>query len=274
MASMGWVVCALLLSTKLGWAGTLPVVDETLTYWSEQFALDVDHRLEVPLADQALVIHLLAQTLFEAQLEQLKAQAFVVVDRNPQVQAAFVLVLTPLGQWHWIGATAVSTGKTGTFEHFLTPRGLFAHSLDNPAYRSEGTYNKNHIRGYGVRGLRVFDFGWQFAQRGWGEGGASEMRLQMHATDPHTLEPKLGQVASEGCIRIPATLNRFLDHYGLLDADYEAAQAAGKNLRILKPDRQVITWPGRYMVIIDSGAVERPLWSPAPSLPSTGNTRN
>jgi hypothetical protein len=52
---------------------------------------------------------------------------------------------------------------------------VFAYSLDNPDYRSKGTYNKNHIRGYGLRGLRVFDFGWQFAQRGWGVGGLNSL---------------------------------------------------------------------------------------------------
>jgi hypothetical protein len=78
------------------------------------------------------------------------------------------------------------------------------------------------------------------------------------------LEPNLGLVASEGCIRIPATLNRFIDRHGLLDADYEAARADGEAFWVLKHDRQVAPWPGRYMVIIDSQAAERPLWSPVP----------
>jgi hypothetical protein len=223
------------------------------------------------MADQGLYIGLLLQTFAQAKLEVLTAQAVVIVDRSPQIQAAFVVLLTPLGQWHWVGATAVSTGKTGTFEHFLTPRGIFAHTLDNLDYRSEGTYNLKHLRGYGLRGLRVFDFGWQFAQRGWGVGGTSQMRLQMHATDPQMLEPKLGQVASEGCIRIPTTLNRFLDRHGLLDADYEVARASGQEFRVLNHDRQVIPWPGRYMVIVDSGAAERPLWSPDPGPNSASN---
>ena len=67
------------------------------------------------------------------------------------------------GGWDWVGATAVSTGKTGTFEHFLTPLDDLAHTLDNPDFRAEGTFNKNHIRGYGLRGRRTFDFGWQTA---------------------------------------------------------------------------------------------------------------
>jgi hypothetical protein len=233
--------------------------------WSERFSIEVDHRLDVPVPDQQRYIGLLQQSLTQAQLAAHEAQAFIVVDRSPRIQAAFVVLLTPSGDWHWIGATAVSTGKTGRFEHFLTPLGVFAHHPGNPDYRSAGTYNSNHIRGYGSRGMRVFDFGWQTAQRGWGNGGTSKMRLAMHATDPTVLEPKLGSVASEGCIRIPATLNVFLDRHGLLDADYESASKRGENIPVLKHDRRPIAWPGRYMVIIDSNATERPLWSPAPN---------
>jgi len=87
----------------------------------------------------------------------------VLVERSAQVQAAFVVVRTGGGGWDWVGATAVSTGKTGTFEHFLTPLDDLAHTLDNPDFRAEGTFNKNHIRGYGLRGRRTFDFGWQTA---------------------------------------------------------------------------------------------------------------
>ena len=239
--------------------------DEALPYWTEQFVREVDRRLDVPLAEQPGYILLLQQALAEGSLTALVGQSLVLVDRSPQVQAAMVLVRAQAGGWHWIGATAVSTGKTGTFEHFLTPLGVFAHTLENPDFRAEGTVNQNHIRGYGLRGRRVFDFGWQLAERGWGRGGTSKMRLQMHATDPRVLEPRLGGVASEGCIRIPATLNVFLDVHGVLDADYEAAAASGEKLWILRAHRQTIPWPGRYMVIIDSQAAERPAWSPLPT---------
>ena len=158
--------------------------DQALSRWTEQFAREVDHRLDVPPVDQQRYFLALQQALADDTLADLAGQSFVLVDRSPQVQAAMVLVRTQAGGWHWIGATAVSTGKTGTFEHFLTPLGVFAHTLDNPDFRAEGTFNKNHIRGYGLRGKRVFDFGWQLAERGWGNGGTSKMRLQMHATDP------------------------------------------------------------------------------------------
>jgi hypothetical protein len=238
-----------------------------------QFARQVDHRLDLPLPDQNRTIGLVQQALAEAQLKGLPAQTILVVDRNPLIQAAFLLLLSGTGEWHWIGATAVSTGKPGGFEHFITPRGVYLHSPANPDYRAAGTYNKNHIRGYGVRGMRIFDFGWQMAERTWGNGGSSPMRLAMHATDPDRLEARLGSIASEGCIRIPTSLNHFLDHYGVLDADYEAAVAEGKSLRALLPDRQKLPWPGRYLVVIDSEAQARPPWSPVPGskpAPRTG----
>ena len=256
-------------STTLGRsnAATIPFAagDEALAGWSELFAREVDHRLDVPPADQQGYVLLLQQALAAASISAVAGQSVVLVDRSPQVQAAMVLVRTQAGGWHWLGATAVSTGKTGRFEHFVTPLGVFAHTLDNPDFRAEGTFNKNHIRGYGLRGRRVFDFGWQLAERGWGDGGSSKMRLQMHATDPQVLEPRLGRVASEGCIRIPATLNVFLDVHGVLDADYEAAAASGQHLWILKPSRTTMPWPGRHMVIVDSQAAERPPWSPLPA---------
>jgi hypothetical protein len=256
--------------------GEAAVGSDNAASWRARFNAEVDRRLDVPQADQERYFALMEQALVDAQVQgppqaplqaqapALPTQAFLVVDRSAQVQAAMVIVRTAKGASHWLGATAVSTGKTGTYEHFLTPLGVFAHSLDNPDYRAEGTFNKNHIRGYGLRGRRVFDFGWQEAERGWGGGGISTMRLQMHATDPTVLEPRLGRVASEGCIRIPASLNVFLDLHGVLDADYEAAAATGKKLWVLNPKRQPVPWPGRYMVIVDSQAVDRPVWSPAP----------
>ena len=255
LSAWGFLLACTLLPATASQADA--VVDEL----DAQFARQVDHRLDVPVADQRRTIGLVQQALLKAHVQDLSAQTFLVVDRNPFVQAAFLVLRTGPEAWHWVGAVAVSTGRPGGFAHFISPLGVFLHSPANPDFRADGTYNKNHIRGYGVTRMRVFDFGWQTAQRGWGAGGHSPMRLAMHATDPERLEALLGTAASEGCIRIPASLNHFLDHYGVLDADYEAAQAQGKPQRVLLADRQAIAWPGRYMVIIDSQALERPSWS-------------
>lgn len=67
-----------------------------------------------------------------------------------------------------------------------------------------------------------------------------------------------------GCIRLPATLNSFVDHYGILDAEYERAAAAGKRFFVLLPTREPTASGGEYLVVIDSKRLERPAWSPLP----------
>lgn len=232
-----------------------------LPFWRQRFEHEVERRLEVPPAERQRYLDTLDAALAAAGLAELPPQAVMLVDRSVRVQAAFALVRTAEGGWYWLGAAPVSTGRTGSFDHFRTPLGVFAHSLDNLDFRAEGTYNENHIRGYGLRGMRVFDFGWVVAERGWAGGGRSPMRLQMHATDPDTLEPRLGRAESKGCIRIPAALNVFVDRHGLLDADYEQALARGEALWMLRADRQPVPWPGRYLVVIESQRAERPAWA-------------
>jgi hypothetical protein len=87
----------------------------------------------------------------------------------------------------------------------------------------------------------------------------------MHATDPDRLEQKLGTPHSKGCIRIPATLNAFIDHYGILDGDYEKAMAAGRTFWVLSATREATPWSGRFLVVVDTERTERPAWSPSPS---------
>jgi hypothetical protein len=116
----------------------------------------------------------------------------------------------------------------------------------------------------------VFDFGWQRVPKGWGDGQAIEMRLQLHATDPDVLEQRLGTAQSKGCIRIPSSLNRLLDHYGLLDADYERLAREGRRLWVLHEDREPALDAGRFLVIVDSERAARPDWTPLPSQPRRG----
>ena len=146
-------------------------------------------------------------------------QFIVLVDRDPAVQALLVYWGSTVQGWALVGAAPVSTGLPGRYDHFATPLGVYEHSMMNPDFRAEGTKNELGIRGYGRKGSRIYDFGWVTAPRGWGEGGESPMRLQMHSTDPDRLEGRLGTARSKGCIRIPTALNEFIDRHGLLDAD-------------------------------------------------------
>ncbi len=230
---------------------------------ADAFASQIDRRLEVPPAEQARYAARLAEMLTEHGIAITAPQVLVLVDRSAFVQAVMLWWVAPQSPATFIGASPTSTGRPSGFEHFETPLGVFEHSLANPDFRAEGTLNSNGIRGYGHKGMRVFDFGWVIGQRGWARGEQA-MRLQLHATDRDRLEPRLGERASKGCIRIPATLNTFIDRYGLLDAAYEEAMAAGREFWVLRGDRTPAPWPGRYLVVIESPRDERPAWSPAP----------
>jgi hypothetical protein len=236
-------------------------VDELESLFRQQ----VDRRLEVPDADRETYETLLARALETDGIAKLTSQFLLMIDRNPNVQVAMLFWSAADGRFRLIGASPASTGKPGRYEYFETPLGVFRHSLGNPDFRAEGTRNKNGVLGYGPKGTRVYDFGWQIGRRGWGSRGFSLMRLQLHSTDPDMLEPRIGTAQSKGCIRIPISLNRFIDHYGLLDADYERAVASGIHMWMLPSDREPTSWSGRYLVIVDSARTERPAWSPLPS---------
>jgi hypothetical protein len=228
---------------------------------AQDFAREVDLRLEVPAAVQGEYAERLSGALARAGVEVSDTQYFFLVDRAPRVQAGFLYWRARQGEWQLVGAAPVATGRPGEYEHFLTPLGAFAHSLANPDFRAEGTRNALGIRGYGVKGMRVYDFGWVEAERTWDPGGESTMRLQVHSTDPDLLEPLLGGWHSKGCIRIPASLNAFIDRHGLLDADYEAALRAGHRLWMLRADRLPTATPGRWLVVVDSQRAARPPWA-------------
>ncbi len=229
------------------------------------FQRDVTRRLNVPLAAQRAYGDRLQHALDEHDLGALAGEYVLLVDRSANVQALFIYFrATPTDHWQMIGASPVATGRPGEFDHFLTPLGVFLHTPDNMDYRAEGTMNQNGIRGYGRRDMRIYDLGWVDGERGWGKGGYSQMRFQMHATDPDRLEPLLGIRHSKGCVRIPASLNAFIDHNGIIDAEYEALVASGKSLWVLHPGRHATPWAGRFIVVIDSQSKSRPAWSPAP----------
>jgi lipoprotein-anchoring transpeptidase ErfK/SrfK len=182
-----------------------------------------------------------------------RAQLLVVVDRNPGVQQMRIIVARPDGSWDSLGGTKVSTGQIGRRDYYQTPTGVFLHTDLILDWRSEGTFNPQHIRGLGVKGMRVWDFGWQRAAKGWGTGEEGDIRLLVHATDPDYLEQRLGHPASKGCVRIPAAVNGFLDRHGILDADYErAAKDDPRFDALLLRDRTPTPLSGNALVVVDS----------------------
>lgn len=182
-----------------------------------------------------------------------RPQLVVVVDRNPKIQQMRILLARSEGAWMDLGGTKVSTGQTGRRDYYITPIGVFLHTDAILDWRAEGTFNENHIRGLGVKGMRVWDFGWQNATKGWGTGETGDIRLLLHATDPEYLERRIGHPASKGCVRIPAAMNRFLDRHGVLDADYErTAKSDVRYAALLLPDRRPTPLAGEALVIVDS----------------------
>ena len=227
------------------------------------YARAVDRRLEVPQDEQTVYASLLMRELQASSVRIERAQFVVLIDRSVHAQAAMLWWLAPDGRALLLGASPASTGRPRGFEHFETPTGVFDHSLDHLDFRAEGTLNEFGIRGYGDKGMRVYDFGWVMARRAWA-AGEQAMRLQLHSTDRIKLEPRLGRRESKGCIRIPATLNSLIDRFGVLDAAYDEAIAAGREFWVMKPDRTPTPWSGRLLVVVDSQRSERPAWSPLP----------
>lgn len=255
---------AALLACALAQAGTAGL-EEASPALAEAFAHEVDKRLQLPAQDAADYAGLLREALRQFVPPDAEPQFAVLVDRSPQVQAVMLYWGSTADGWELVGASPASTGLPGRYEHFATPLGVFRHSPANPDFRAEGTRNEFGIRGYGRKGSRVYDFGWVPAAKGWGNRAMSVMRLQMHATDPDILEPRLGSAQSKGCVRIPASLNEFLDRHGVLDADYDELLSAGRRPWVLRADRQATGWAGRWLVIVDTWRLERPTWSPAPA---------
>jgi hypothetical protein len=183
-----------------------------------------------------------------------RAQLLVVVDRDPAVQELRIILARPDAPWQVVGGSKVSTGQAERRGYFITPVGVFLHTDAILDYRARGTFNENHIRGLGLKGMRVWDFGWQTAERGWRvERDTADIRLQMHATDPDYLEQRLGRPASEGCVRVSAAMNRFLDVHGVLDVDYERAALEDPKFRsVLSPEREATPLAGNAMVVVDS----------------------
>ena len=181
-------------------------------------------------------------------------QVVIVVDRSPKVQRLWVTVATPGSPTlESLGSVHVSTGKPGRKEHFRTPVGVFTDDAGILGYRAEGTYNENHIRGIGVRGMRVWDFGWQTTDDWRTPRALMAVRMEMHATDPSVLEPRLGRWDSEGCIRIPSRFNSFLDRSGLIDAKEWAAAREDRRFAALLPKHVVPSrLAGQTLVVVDT----------------------
>lgn len=190
-------------------------------------------------------------------------QLVMVVDRAVRVQRLLVVFAQPGAAWEVLGAVKVSTGRPGQAEHFKTPVGVMINDGSIPGYRAQGTVNQNGIRGIGAKGLRVYDFGWSTTADWRHPGQVAVVRLEMHATDPVYLEPKLGTPDSKACIHIPTKFNIFIDHHGLLDADLAPKAASDPEIAwLFGPDHVQSPLAGDKVVVVDSSEPDAPLSDP------------
>lgn len=173
----------------------------------------------------------------------------LIVDASFDCQCAALAFVSDNGQVFSSSAFKVSTGDSRKF-HYLTPSGYFEHSIDTGTYRALGTPNEHGIRGIGLKGARVWDLGWQKTTHAKSDQ-VVDIRFQLHATDP-VLEAKLGTPQSQGCIRLSAGVNYFLDTYAILDKDFLKDQKTGKPYWALRDNRFEIEHVGSIIYVIPS----------------------
>jgi lipoprotein-anchoring transpeptidase ErfK/SrfK len=232
-----------------------PRVMAEIAHLSAALAREVPQHTERTEQSDLRWIALARSAVIAASFKIDRPQLLVVVDRSPSVQELGIVVAQPAAfRWQVIGGSKVSTGQPGRPGYFITPTGVFLHTEAIRDYRAQGTFNENHIRGLGLKGMRVWDFGWQVAAKGWlPDQELSEIRLLLHATDPDYLEQRLGRRASKGCIRVPASMNRFLDLHGVLDADHERLAGNDAGIRaLLLPERDPTALAGNALIVVDS----------------------
>mgnify|MGYP001611498724 CR=1 FL=1 len=251
MKSMQRVLVALAAVFLLApvWAGQEDVLREVQTAFSQEVGgVAVDPLYRDKVLRQA-------EDAIRQSREGLdSSQFFLLVDRNHFAQKAFLAFYDEVERKvTLIGGDKASTGDPKRRGHFETPTGVFENKPANMSYRALGTRNKLGWRGFGAKGSRVWDLGWQRTVKPHGE--PMDIRMLVHATDPGQGEQRLGTIQSKGCIRITGRFNRFLDYYGALDQAYEE-NAKAKYVLLAK--RETVPFAGKFVVVVDSGESQRP----------------
>ena len=70
------------------------------------------------------------------------SEYLLVVDRDPNIQALFLFFLAADGESQLVGASPVSTGRPGSFDHFEIPVGVVEHTTANPNAVQLGTQTR------------------------------------------------------------------------------------------------------------------------------------
>lgn len=198
----------------------------------EQYARDVTPRLHLPADEVRLYCSIAEWQMCGSGRDLLDPQYLLVVDRNPNVQAALLVWRLWSGSYELVGASPVAAG-TNPLDAARSAQDLLV-----------------QVGANGRRGRsRVYEFASAERQR---EGASAAARVQLRSV-PAGGEDRLGAPCTDGCILLPASLVSFLDEYGILDQDAPA-----------RAQRHVLPCRGRHLLLVDSEREDRPAWSPAP----------
>jgi hypothetical protein len=220
-----------------------------------KFNSQVSEAMDISSEEQVRLLELVNLQLQKNNIQIKDTELGIIVDRGIKQQTISIVLMYPnINDWEFIGQTHVSTGKPGRKEHFKTPVGVFKIDGSILGYRALGTFNENHIRGNGIKGMRVWDFGWQTTEDWRTKNGTMDIRMEMHATDPANLAKRFGRPDSEGCIRIPGDLNEFIDQNGILDKDVEIKAKSSKASKALLGNKHQTTgFSGDLLIVVDGG---------------------
>jgi hypothetical protein len=228
-------------------------MDREAAHLRAAMASQVPDVIRLSTERQEALIALGQQMAAEDHLFIRQPQLVLIVDRAAKSQLLAMTLAQPDGSWEILGTSHVSTGKPGRLQHFKTPIGVLLNDGSEIGYRAQGTFNQYHIRGLGVKGMRVWDFGWQTSDDWRTPGATMAVRVEMHATDPDVLEERIGRADSEGCIRLPDALNKFLDHHGIIDAAIERLGETDAGYReLLSPELDPTPLAGDAVIVVDS----------------------
>lgn len=239
------LLCILTLLTHIAFAETTTSVFEDFSKLKKSQTVSPEYNTVLKTEVTSYINK--APTTFDKSL----SQYFIVVDSSVKKQNLMLGYWDSTNQAFQLSPnmTKVSTGRTGSAQHFITPTGWVEQLPENGTYRAEGTKNENGIRGYGIKGMRVWDFGWQNATTGWlKKPEVRQIRMQMHATDPQYLEQRLGTPASQGCLRLSAETNQFLDKYAIIDRNIEQSKIKWA----LKKERTPVTNEGSFVLVVNT----------------------
>lgn len=226
----------------------LSLKDEEIKMLQEEFIKRIGNTVEVEQDYQNKIFQDALKKFLAVDINE--NQYFLYVDRNPERQLIFVCFFDSENkEIIEIGGDKISTGNPQRKgDYFFTPTGIFRNTVKTPNYRALGAKNEQGWRGLGKKGSRVWDFGWQRSYKIVNNIKIFiDIRILIHATDPDFGEQRLGRPDSKGCIRISGKLNEFLDHFGIIDRDYEK-----HNHWLLIKDRQPVFYQGEYLLVEDS----------------------